>query len=41
MQNNLRKWAVTLLCTNFSYIMWWIKIIAAVILLVIIKMIFF
>ena len=41
MQRNLRKWAVTLLCTNFSYIMWWIKIIAAVLVLILIKAIFF
>ena len=41
MQKNLRNWAVTLLVTNFSYIMWYVKGIGLVVILLLIKIFFF
>ena len=41
MQGTLRKWAVTLLVTNFSWVMMWIKIALALLAILIIWKIFF
>ena len=40
-QKNLRKWAVTLLVTNWSYITWYVKLVGVVLILLLIKMFFF